>query len=101
MAELEDSIFDDAVAVKYIQEHLPQDARGKFTDDEVLYISDVIFDYYESNGLLEEEEEVEIDMEELTEYVMKNAKRDGFGNFDAELVRWVIECEMDYEESLM
>ena len=99
MAEIEDSIFDDAEAVKYIQEHLPIDAKEKFTDDEILYISDVIFDYYESNGLLEEEEEVDIDMEELTEYVIKNSKRDGF-KFDPELVRWAIEWEMDSEESL-
>lgn len=99
MSEIEDSIFDDAEAVKYIQEHLPQDAQEVFSDDEVLYISDVIFDYYESNGLLDEDEEVDIDMEELTEYVMKNSKRDGF-KFEADLVRWVIECEMDYEESL-
>ena len=66
MSEIEDSIFDDAEAVKYIQEHLPQDAQEVFSDDEVLYISDVIFDYYESNGLLDEDEEVDIDMEELT-----------------------------------
>ena len=99
MAEIEDSIFDDAEAVKYTQEHLPIDAKETFTDDEILYISDVIFDYYESNGLLEQEEAVDIDMEELTEYVIKNSKRDGF-KFDPELVRWVIECEMDYEESL-
>ncbi len=99
MAEFEDSIFDDAEAVKFIQEHLPIDAKDKFTDDEVLYISDVIFDYYESNGYLDEEDEVDIDMEDLTEYVIKNSKRDGF-KFDPELVRWVIECEMDYEESL-
>lgn len=99
MAEIEDSIFDDAEAVKFIQEHLPIDAKDKFTDDEVLYISDVIFDYYESNGYLDEEDEVDIDMEDLTEYVIKNSKRDGF-KFDPELVRWVIECEMDYEESL-
>ena len=99
MAEIEDGIFDDAEAVKYIQEHRPIDAKEKFTDDEILYRSDVIFDYDELNGLLEEEEEVDIDMEELTEYVIKNSKRDGF-KFDPELVRWVIECEMDYEESL-
>lgn len=99
MAEFEDSIFDDAEAVKFIQEHLPIDAKDKFTDDEVFYISDVIFDYYESNGYLDEEDEVDIDMEDLTEYVIKNSKRDGF-KFDPELVRWVIECEMDYEESL-
>ena len=47
MAEIEDSIFDDAEAVKYIQEHLPIDAKEKFTDDEILYLYDVIFDYYE------------------------------------------------------
>lgn len=99
MSELEDSVFDDAEAVKYIQSHLPQEAQGQFTDDEVLYISDVIYDYYESNGFLSEDEEVEIDMEELTEYVMKNSKRDHF-KFDPELVRWVVECELDYEESL-
>ncbi|MDO4496855.1 MAG: hypothetical protein Q4B58_03330 [Bacteroidales bacterium] len=101
MAELEDGVFDDAAAVKYIQEHLPQDARGKFTDDEVLYISDSVFDYYESNGLLDadEDEEVDIDMEDLTEFVMRSSKKHGF-SFDPELVRWVIECEMDYEESL-
>ena len=97
---IENQIYDDDEAVKYIQEHLPQDARGKFSDDEVLYISDVIYDYYQANGYLSEDEEVDIDMDDLTEYVMKNAKRDGFNNFDADLVRWVIECEMDYEESL-
>ena len=41
----------------------------------------------------------EIDMEDLTAYVVKNAKRDKF-NFDPELVRWVIEEEMNYEETL-
>jgi len=101
MAELEDSIFDDAAAVKYIQSHLPQEAQEKFTDDEVLYISDTVYDYYESNGFLsaDADEEVDIDMDEITEYVVKGAKRHGF-NFDPELVRWVIEAEMDYEESL-
>lgn len=101
MAEMEDSIFDDAAAVKYIQEHLPQDARGKFTDDEVLYISDSVFDYYESNGFLSgsEDEEVDIDMEDITDFIIRSSRKHGF-KFDPELVRWVIECEMDYEETL-
>lgn len=97
--ELEDNVYDDSAAVVFIQEHLPQEAKGIFTDDEITYITDVIFDYYSSNGLLEEEGEVDIDMEDLTAYVVKNSKRDGF-KFDAELVRWVVEAELDYEESL-
>ena len=101
MAEqLEDNIYDDAEAVRYIQQNLPQEAQGKFSDDEVLYITDVIFDYYESNGLMDEDEEVTIDVDDLTEYVVKNAKRDGF-KFDGEMVRWVVDAELDYEESTM
>jgi hypothetical protein len=98
--QLEDSIYDDQAAVRFIQQHLPQEAQGKFTDDEVLYVTDVIFDYYESNGFFDgDEQDVDVDMEDLLEYVVKNAKRDGF-KFDPELVRWVIEGEFDYEESL-
>lgn len=97
--QLEDVIYDDDAAVKFIQNHLPQEAKGLFTDDEILYITDVVFDFYESNGLMDEDADVDIEIEELVDYVMKNSKRDGF-SFDAEAVRWVIEGEFDYEESL-
>lgn len=95
---IEDRLYDDQEAVKYIQSHLPQEAQEKFTDDEVLYISDTVYDYFESNGMLEDEE-VDIDMEDLVAYVCKQSKRDEF-NFDPELVYWVVEAELDYEESL-
>ncbi len=100
MSQLEDNLYDDEVAVRFIQDNLPQEAKGHFTDDEVLYVTDLIFDYYESNGFFAtDEQDVEVDMEDLLEYVVKNSKRDGF-KFDPELVRWVIEGEFDYEESL-
>jgi len=106
MAEnLENSIFDDQEAVKYIQANLPQEAKGKFTDDEVLYISDLVYEYYEVNGFLEEEDEVEIDIEDLTEYVVCALKKDvefhqTHPKIDPELVEWVVRCEMDYEDTL-
>ena len=46
-----------------------------------------------------EDEEVDIDMEDLVAYVVKQSKRDEF-SFDPELVYWVVEAELDYEESL-
>lgn len=95
---IEDRLYDDQEAVKYIQSHLPQEAQGKFNDDEVLYISDTVYDYFESNGMLEDEE-VDIDMEDLVAYVVKQSKRDEF-SFEPELVYWVVEAELDYEESL-
>lgn len=102
MAEqLEDSIYDDKEAVEYIQDHLPQEAKDKFTDDQVLYISDTVYEYFEENGMLNDDEPIDIDVEDLTEYVVRALKKDkDFGQFDPELVRWVIECELDYEESL-
>lgn len=101
MAELEDSIYDDEAAVNFIKNQLPVEAKDKFTDDEIVYITDVIVDYYSSNGLLDSDadEEVEIDVEDLVSYVVKQSKRDKF-EFDHELVRWVVEGELDYEESL-
>ncbi len=106
MAEnLEDSIFDDQEAVKYIQANLPQEAKGKFTDDEVLYISDLVYEYYEVNGYLEEEDEVEIDVDDLNEYVVRALKKDeefrhAHPKLDPETVAWVVRCEMDYEDTL-
>lgn len=100
MEELENMIYDDQEAIKYIQSHLPQDAQGKFTDDEVLYISDTVYDYFESNGMLEDDEAQDIDVEDLTNYVIKQSKRDGF-KFDPEMVGWVVNAELDYEETLL
>ena len=97
--QLEDAIYDDDAAVKFIQNNLPQEFKGKFSDDDVLYITDVVFDFYDSNGLMEDDSDVDIEIEELVDYVMKNAKRDGF-EFDREGVRWVIEGEFDYEETI-
>ena len=97
--QLEDAIYDDDAAVKFIQNNLPQEFKGKFSDDDVLYITDVVFDFYDSNGLMEDDSDVDIEIEELVDYVMKNAKRDGFA-FDREGVRWVIEGEFDYEETI-
>ena len=48
--QLEDAIYDDDAAVKFIQNNLPQEFKGKFSDDDVLYITDVVFDFYDSNG---------------------------------------------------
>lgn len=100
MEELENMIYDDQEAIKFIQSHLPQEAQGKFTDDEVLYISDTVYDYFESNGMLEDDEAQDIDVEDLTNYVIKQSKRDGF-MFDPEMVGWVVNAELDYEETLV
>jgi len=60
--------YDEQDSVRFIQEHLPDEMRGEFTDDEINYIVDLVYEYYEEKGFLDEEEEdaeVIIDEEEL------------------------------------
>ena len=101
MKEIEDLIYDDKEAVNFIQNNLPQELKGKFSDDDITYITDVIYDYFESQGMLDPtlEEDPEVDIEDLLDYIMKNSKRDGF-KFEREEVLFVVESEFDYEESL-
>ncbi|MBE6331104.1 MAG: hypothetical protein K6E73_12890 [Bacteroidales bacterium] len=101
---MEDKIYDDAEAVKFIQSHLPQELQGKYTDDDILLMTDIMVEFYERNGWLDsdDDEEIEIDVEEIVNYVANACKKDKDCKFDTdpESVRWVVEAELDYEESL-
>ena len=101
---IEKSVYDDAEAVKFIQEHLPQEVKGKYTDDDVLLITDIVVEYYERNGWLDcdDDEAINIDVEDLVAYVSNACKKDKECKFDTdpESIRWVVEAELDYEESL-
>lgn len=92
--------YDDSAAVKFIQKQLSAELNGKLTEDEIIYFVDLIYDYYDSRGFFDEEEneedEIIVDIEELTDFVIKNAKRDDIGSFSREEVASIIEAEMDY-----
>ena len=98
--ELDDWQYDDEEAIRFIQNYLPQELKGKFKNDDILYILDLIYEYYETNGLLEEdgndEKEVEIDEDEVIEYVIKNVKRDHIGDFEPEEITFIVQGEMAY-----
>lgn len=102
--QIEDGIYDDAEAVKFIQERLPQEVKGKYTDDDIVLMTDLMVEYYERNGWLDADadEEIDIDIDDIVAYVAGACKKDKDCHFDTnpELIRWVIEAELDYEESL-
>ena len=102
--ELDDWQYDDDEAVRFIQNYLPQELKGKFKDDDILYILDLIYEFYETNGLLgdddDDDKEVEIDEDEVVEYVTKNVKRDHVGRFESEDIRFIVQGEMEYCDSL-
>lgn len=44
--------YDEAEAVKFIRNYMPEDIRDRYDDDEILNIIDMIWDLYEELGLL-------------------------------------------------
>ena len=103
-AKDEELIYDEDDSVKFIRNYLPQELKEKFSDDDINYIVDLIYDFYESKGFMNEkedtDEDVEIDEEELLSYVVKNAKKDGVGKFDPEEIAFIVKGELDYCDSI-
>ena len=99
MADFEDELLqdaeDDARTVEYIKTHLPQELKDKFSEEELYYFLDSIVEYYAESG---KDGCIEIDMEAIAQHMVKQAKKDKMGDYDADDLRWIVEAEMDYAE---
>ena len=100
MAEDEFDGYDDAASVAFIRNYIPQEMKELLSDDDIVYFVDLIYDYYESRGYmdedLDEDEAIEVDEDELVEYVVRNARKDGVGKFEPEQIRFVVQGELEY-----
>ena len=97
-------VYDEDDSVKFIQNYLPQELKNKFSNDDINYIVDLIYDFYDSKGYLTDEgtddSEIEIDEEELVNYVIKNAQKDGIGKFEVDEITFIVQGELGYCESI-
>ena len=39
--------YDEDDSLRFIQNHLPEELQGEFSDDEINYIVDLIYEFYE------------------------------------------------------
>lgn len=94
--------YDEVEAISFINSRL---GDKKYPADELLNVIDMIWDYYESNGMLEiddDDDEPEEDIEQLlVEYVNKMLSRDPEAHIDRAHVPDIVKAELDYEESLV
>ena len=94
--------YDDEAAIIFIQKKLPKELN--ISDDDIQYVLDVIYDFYESKGFLNEDtdEEVEIVEEELLHYILKAVKKDEMDaeKLTEENVQLILDAEFEYSESL-
>ena len=96
--------YDESEAVKFIRKLLPADKQDQYTDDEILYVIDIMYDWYEKNGYLSLDmnvtEEEDADIEKLTAYVKKEIARDGEVEMDPSDIDIIVKGELEYEESI-
>ena len=53
MTDIQCLEYDDEAAIVFIQKKLPKELN--ISDDDIQYVLDVIYDFYESKGLLNED----------------------------------------------
>lgn len=105
MSEEKDLIqYDEDDAVKFIQNYLPQELKEKFTNDEINYIIDIVYDFYDEKGFMDEDTDgdalIDIDEDEIVEYVLKSTKKDKINKFTSEEIAFIIQGELAYCDSL-
>ncbi|MCR5270606.1 MAG: hypothetical protein K6D91_06270 [Prevotella sp.] len=83
----------------FIREQVPADVKEKYSDAQILWMMDTIVDYYFSSGILESaDEEVEIDLEKVADYVCEQAKKEKQGTLDPQEVFFVVQADLDFQE---
>lgn len=96
--------MDDDKTVEFIKNYLPQELKERFKDDELYYFLDLIDEYYEESGVLDAQPDedgcVEIDLDQVVDYIIKEAKKDKIGEYVPEEILFVVQGEMEYADSL-
>ena len=95
---------DDEKTIEFIGNYLPQELKDKFSEDELYYFLDLIDEYYSESGILDAQPDadgyVDIDLEQVVEYIVQEAKKDEVGEYDPEEILFVVQGEMEYGNSL-
>lgn len=97
--------FDENIAIKALRDALPEERRNLYDDDELLNIIDMIWDYYEENGMLEidlddEDEDDEDIHSDLCDYVVRMLRKDKGAKVMPEDVPALVAAELEYENSI-
>lgn len=99
-------IYDENDAVAFINNALKEKGLPEYAEDEILNVIDMIWDYYEENGLLEidddfEAEEDEDISSELCFYIARMLKKDAHAKIREEDIPVIVEAEIAYEDSVL
>lgn len=95
--------FDEKDAVKAMREALTPEASERCSDDELINVIDIIWDWYDDNGLLDidtEADDEDVNVEALTAHVRKMLAKDKLSPIRPDEVEPIVAAELRYEQSL-
>jgi hypothetical protein len=93
--------YDEDDAVAFILDFIPAEAKERISDDKIEYVLDVVYEYYDEKGLIDEDstEEASIDEEDMFKYILKCSKKDKM-DIQEEDVQLILDGEFEYGKSL-
>lgn len=99
--------YDEDTAIDYMRKALEAETglQPEYDDDQLLNIVDMIWDYYEQNGLLDvdstpdDDDDTDI-VSELIDYVTRMLRKDKLAEVKSEHVRPLVLGELAYEDFL-
>lgn len=94
-------VYDEDDAVKFILDFLPAETKKRIDDTKIEYVLDVVYEFYDENGLIDEDstEEASIDEEEMFKYIKKCSKKDKMDLTDED-IELILEGEFQYGKSI-
>lgn len=96
--------FDEEKAIAFIRSTLPAEVNEQYSDDDIIFVIDLIWEYYEQNGYLTLDaditEEESIDIDKMAVWINGEIKKDGELEMDPKDLDLIIRGELQYEESL-
>lgn len=91
--------YNEKDAISFICSKLPYE----IDETTILYIIDLIWDYYEKTGTLEisfDIDEEDVDIDELIKYVTTQVNKSSIELADENIIKDIVVAEIAYEETL-
>ncbi|MCM1028270.1 MAG: hypothetical protein NC342_01855 [Pseudoflavonifractor sp.] len=97
--------FDENKLVRHISASLAEAGRPAYSDDEILNIVDMIWDFYDTRGLLDPDVEEEPDRQEIepdiVAYCATLLRRDKSARVVSGDLPLIVKAELDYEDMVL
>ena len=94
--------FDDNEAIRFIHNTLTDEQKQRIDDDTIQYVLDLICEYYDQNGLIEEDtvDEAEIAEDDIFNFVCSLARKEGVITISDDDIKIILDGEYKYGLSI-